>query len=76
MRQTEHEERWPGVQLKLRTCLDASPISDEISIMEVHGNGPAYPAQFAELPFTSVSRLLTETVTLYFVEASTTFEDR
>ena len=33
---------WP------RACLDASPISGEIDIMEARGNGPAYPAQYAE----------------------------
>ena len=33
-------------------CLDASPISGEIDIMEARGNGPAYPAQYAELFFT------------------------
>jgi hypothetical protein len=32
----------------LRMCLYASPVSGEIDIMEARGNGPAYPAQYAE----------------------------
>ena len=49
-------------------------ISGEIDIMEARGNGPTYPAQYAELPITSVPRFLTGD--RLFAEASTTFEDR
>ena len=34
----------------LITCLNESPLSGEIDIVEARGNSPAYPAQYAELP--------------------------
>ena len=47
-------------------------ISGEIDIMEARGNGPEYPAQYADSFIDSVP-LLTETV---LSEAPTMFEDR
>jgi hypothetical protein len=47
------------------TCLDASPISGEIDLMEARGNDPTYPAQYAErLSLFPPFPLLTETVFL------------